>query len=138
MSGFTTEAEVRLKFQLADTVLVPVELVASSIDAAHEEVLRHLDGDVDTQSPEAALVTGETLLAGAHVFRSLASQDAATQRHVSIGGNQIHEGDRFAALMSVAEVAERQAWYLLEPYVADVPGRAPVDASAEAPVLGEA
>ncbi len=137
MPAFCTESDVRLKFQLEDTTLVASELVTKSIDDAHETVLRHLHPDVDTGSPETALVTGETLLAGALLLHSLSANDAFIQKNISVGGNRIAEGGRFDALRSAAATAEEQAWYLLQPYFADEPDRIPLVATDTQPILGE-
>ena len=137
MAGFTTEADVRLKFQLADTTLVPATLVTSAIDDAHEEVLRYLDSSVDTVSPDEGLVLGETLLAGAHVYRSLAAKDAFEQKYVSIGGQRLEGGERIAALTVIADLSEVQAWYMLEPYLEALPPRKCAGVTATEPVLGD-
>ena len=137
MANFTTESNVRLKFQLNDTTLVPSSLVVAGIGDAHAELLRFLDPVFGGESPETAMVMGETLLAGAQVFRSLASQDAFGQKRVTVGGQRLEEGSRFQTLMALAAVVEEQAWYLLEPYVLDQPGREIVAATDGAPVWGE-
>ncbi len=137
MAAFSTESDVRLKFQLEDTTLVPSNLVVKSIDDAHEVVLRHLDPDVDTGSPEVALVSGETLLAGALLLHSLSVNDAFVQKNVSVGGNRISEGGRFDALRAAAGTAEEQAWYLLQPYLVDEPARLLLGVTDTRPVLGE-
>jgi hypothetical protein len=137
MAAFSTESDVRLKFQLEDTTLVPSDLVTQSIDDAHEVVLRHLHDDVDTGSPAAALILGETLLSGALLLHSLSSNDAFVQKNVSVGGNRIAEGGRFDALRSAAATAEDQAWYLLQPYLADEPERFLLGVTDTRPVLGE-
>ena len=137
MAGFTTESDVRLKFQLEDSTLVPPDLVAKCIDDAHEVVLRQLHAEVDTGSPEAALVAGETLLAGALLLHSLSANDAFVQKNVSVGGARIAEGGRFDALRAAAATAEEQAWYLLQPYLADEPERLLLDATDTQPILGE-
>ncbi|MFA6240988.1 MAG: hypothetical protein WC655_08670 [Candidatus Hydrogenedentales bacterium] len=137
MPAFTTESAVRLKFQISDSIIVSSDLVTASIDMAHEEILRVLAGDVDTQSPENALVIGETLLAGARLFESLASQDAYSQKRITLGANHIEDGDRFRALTAAAALAEKQAWYLLEPYLHRRPFRTPLETTVTIPVLGE-
>ena len=136
MAGFTTEADVRLKFQLADTTLVSTALIEAAIGGAHDEVLRYLDSHVDTGSPDEALVTGETLLAGVYLFRSLAAKDAFDQKHVSIGGQRLEGGERFAALTAIAERSEIQAWYMLEPYLEELPPRKCASVTAGEPILG--
>jgi hypothetical protein len=137
MANFTTESAVRLKFQLNDTTLVPSELVEQSIADAHIEVLRHLDPVFGQEPPEDALAMGETLLAGAHVFRSLASRQASTQRRVTVGGQRIEEGERYTTLMALASFTEKQAWLILEPYLATFPSRTSGTATDSVPVLGE-
>ncbi|MBX7259072.1 MAG: hypothetical protein K1Y02_22105 [Candidatus Hydrogenedentes bacterium] len=137
MPAFTTEASVRLKFQIADTVNVPSELVDSCIDTAHEEILRVLAEDIDMQSPENAVVMAETLLAGARLFEALASHDAFTQKRITLGPNHIEDGDRFRALTSAAALAEKHAWYLLEPYTRPRPFRSCIEPTVTIPILGE-
>lgn len=137
MPPFTTEANVRLTFQATDAVAVPAGLVASSIDTAHEEILRVLADDVDTQPPGNSLVMAETFLAGARLFQSLASGDAYTQRRISLGASRIEDGDRFRALTAAAALAEKQAWHLLEPYTRPRPFRSPIEPTVTTPVLGE-
>lgn len=137
MANFTTEAEVREKFQLTDTTLVPSSLVTSSIDDAHTEVLRHLDPQYDTGSPEDALVLGETLLAGSHLMQSLASKEAFTQKHVTVGGSRLEPGKRFEALTSASSTARDQAWQALEPYLSERSSRQVAEVTETTPVLGE-
>jgi hypothetical protein len=137
MAAFATEADVRLKFQLNDTTLAPSALIQASIEDAHTELLRFLDPVFLTSTPEEALVIGETLLAGAHLFRSLASKEAFDQKQVSIGSQQIDGGKRFGALMAMASLTEKNAWYVLEPYLADMPSPSPVAATDSVPVIGE-
>ncbi len=138
MPNFATESDVRLRFQLNDAALVPEDLVGASIDDAHGEIERFLDADVDVDPPEQGLVTGETLLAGAYLYRALAAKDAFQQRHVTIGGQRIEEGERFRALMAVAALTEKQAWFLLEPYLTSQPVRLVIDCTDTTPVLGDA
>jgi len=137
VSPFSTEAAVRLKFGLTDSALIPQTLVAQSIDDAHAELLESLDPACDTQGPPAALVLGETLLAGAHLFRSLASRDAFDQQRITIGGQRIEEGARFASLMAVASLTEDRAWVLLAPFLKACPVRNAAWTTASTPVLGE-
>lgn len=137
MATFTTEAAVRLKFQIEDAVLVSSELIVAGIDDAHVELLRFLRPEYDTGSPEDALVLGETLLAGARVLRSLASKQAFEQKAIKIGGQHLQEGSRFAALMAFAASTEAEAWRLLEPFLKDQPARAVGDATDSTSVLGE-
>ena len=138
MAGFCTESDVRLRFQLNDTVLVTAELIDACIDDAHGEIERFLDETVDVDPPDAALVTGETLLAGAYLYRALAAKDAYQQKQVTIGGQRLEAGERFRALMAVAALTEKQAWFLLEPYLTAQPARLVIDSTDSMPVLGEA
>ena len=138
MANFCSESDVRLRFQLSDTVLTPSDLLATCIDDAHTEVLRSLDAGVDVDPPDQGLVTGETLLAGAYVFRALAAKDAVQQKHVTIGGQRIEDGERFRALTAVAALTEQQAWFVLEPYVAANASRTVLETTASVPVIGEA
>lgn len=117
MAIFTNETAVREKFQLADTTLVPTALVTRNIDDAHTVVLRHLDPAFDVPTPDAALVLGETLLAGAYLMRSLASASAFARKDVSIGGQRVESSRRFEALTERADEAEQEAWQALEPFL---------------------
>ncbi|MDZ4861559.1 MAG: hypothetical protein SGI88_21510, partial [Candidatus Hydrogenedentes bacterium] len=132
------EASVRLRFQLNDPTLVPADLIAACIEDAHAEVERFLDADTETDPPDEALVTGETLLAGAYVFRAIAAKDAFAQRNVTIGGQRLEAGERFRALTAVAALTEKQAWFLLEPYLTEQPARLILDSTPTTPVIGEA
>ena len=80
MAGFTTEAAVRLKCQVEDTVAGSSALVLESIDDAHARILAELDPGVDVVTPEENLVAGETLLAGSCLMASLASGEAVFDR----------------------------------------------------------
>lgn len=135
MAAFATEADVRLKFQLENTATVPSALVVESIDAAHADVLRVLRDN--PPSPEAEVIRGEVLLAGAYVLRSLASREAAEQKQVTVGGQQVSTNGRFDLLLTAARVAEEKAWSVLEPYVVPRPTQACLAASDTTPVLGE-
>lgn len=137
MAAFTSESLVRLRFLLADTALAPPDLVSACIADAHEHVLRLLDPAFDTDPPAEGLVAGETLLAGAAVFRALAARDALDQRRVAMGGQRIEEGRRFDALRAVAADATADAWVALEPYLRARPARVHALATDTAPVLGE-
>jgi hypothetical protein len=137
MANFADEAGVRAKFQLTDAALVAPALVEQSIEDAHLEVLRRLDAQYDTDPPAAELVLGETLLAGAHLLRSLASKDAFDRKHVVIGGKRIEGGGRFDDVLAAAANAEDYAWEVLGPFLLP---RAPVQvlvATDTVPVLGE-
>ena len=136
MAGFTTEAMVRLRFQLNDTVSAPEELVLAAIDDAHTELLERLDPAHAAEPYPEALVLGETLLAGANVYRALAARDAHDQRHVVIGGQRVEAGGRFAALGTVADAARAKAWRMLAPFLRDRPPHAPAGLTDTVPVLG--
>ena len=137
MANFTTEAAVRLKFQVNDTAWAPSSLVTASIDDAHDAILRGLDPGVDTESPEDGLVLGETLLAGAHLLRSLASKDAVQQKEVTVAGQHIATGKRFASLMALGARVEEEAWRTLEPYLRGRDGITLAVLTDSTPVLGE-
>ncbi|MBI5093496.1 MAG: hypothetical protein HZB26_13775 [Candidatus Hydrogenedentes bacterium] len=137
MANFTTETAVRLKFHWHDTTLVPATLVQAGIDDAHTEILRFLDPVYGAGPADDALEMGETILAGANVARALAAQEASVQKRVTIGGQRVEEGARFTSLMALANVAETQAWYLLEPYLRDRAPRTESTTTDTQPVLGE-
>jgi len=136
MANFTNESLVRLRFQASDTTLVSSELVNAAIDDAHAELLRFLDPQFDTGNPEEALVMGETLLAGAHLFHALAAGEAFGQKRVTIGGQRVEESERYDTLTALARTADEQAWYILEPYIEDRPSRSVSDSTDTIPVLG--
>jgi hypothetical protein len=117
MSAFTNESAVRLKFQIADTVLAPSALIGDAIAEAHETILQALDPAVDTVHPPNALVIGETLLAGACLFRTLAGKCATNPMDIVVGGQRIARGSQFSALLSFANEANAKAWTTLEPYL---------------------
>jgi len=137
MPNFTTETLVRLRFQVNDATLVPADLVNQAIDDAHTELLQALDPIYDTGSPSAAQVLGETLLAGAHLLRALASGEAFRQKNLAVGGRRIQDSDRFASLMAYAAETERQAWTILAPFIAARPAREIAQTTDTTPVLGE-
>jgi len=129
MATFATESDVRRKFQLEDTVLTPPALVEGSLNDAHTELLRYLAPEY-LAGGDAGLVLGETLLAGAHLYRSLAARDAFEQRAVTLGGQRLESGARYDALLGVAVLTEASAWRILEPYLAAQMGRPPLAATA--------
>jgi hypothetical protein len=137
MANFTTETKVRDAFQLSNTTRVPSSLVVQSIDDSHIEILRVLDPSVDTGTPEAGLVTAETILAGAHVLRSLSWGHAAEQQHLALGSSRIEEGNRFRELHQAADIAESQAWYMLEPYTKEVAASSMSAATDTVPIVEE-
>ena len=138
MAKFATEEDVRQRFQLNDETQVPPALVEVCIAAAHDEILLRLDPLFSVEPPQSALAVGETLLAGAHVFRALAGKDAADQRQLTIGGQHLEAGRRFDALIETAALTEEKAWYVLEPFLKPRPAIAPADTTDTVPVLGEA
>ena len=87
--------------------------------------MRRLDAGVNTETPEDGLVLGETLLAGAHLLRSLASKDAVLQKDVMVGGQRVETGKRFVSLMTLSDKVEEAAWEALEPYLRRVEAEAP-------------
>lgn len=137
MANFTNETRVRERFQLTDTSLVPADLVVASIDDAHTELLRYLDLAFATETPEEALVMGETLLAGARVHQALASKAAAELKTITIAGQRIEATGRVETLLAIARGAEEQAWRLLEPYLAGRVGQVACVVTQSTPVLGE-
>lgn len=137
MPAFTTESLVRSRFHLHDTVLVPSALVTESIDDAHVLLLRELRPDVDIQAPAPDLVIAETLLSGSRLLRSLAANDAAMQKRVTIGGQRIEEGTRYQALTDSADQSERDAWSIAAPFLSLRSTHAVVAVGDTAPLLGE-
>lgn len=137
MAYFTNETNVRDAFQLNNATRVPAALITVSIDEAHIEILRVLDESVDTVTPEAGLVSAETILAGAYVLRSLSWQHAAEQQHLALGTTRIEEGNRFRELRQAADTAESQAWTMLEPYVAAAPDASVATVTDTTPILEE-
>ena len=109
MAGFTTEALVREKFQLNDAALVPASLVNRNIDDAHLILLRFLDPVFDLPSPAAAVVLGETLLAGAYLMRSFAPGSIFAQKKVTVGGQRVEPAGKAEALNAQADAAEEEA-----------------------------
>lgn len=137
MANFTTEAAVRLRMQVDDTTTVSTALVEQSIDDAHARILTLLDAGVDTESPLAELVLGETLLAGAMLLRSLASGEATQGRQITIGGNRVDTPRRYATLMAETGETERRAWETLGPFLAAVAPRVVAEGTDSVAVLGE-
>ncbi|HPO12063.1 MAG TPA: hypothetical protein PLI09_01355 [Candidatus Hydrogenedentes bacterium] len=136
MAAFTSESAVRLKFQVTDTASVPQDLVLKSIEDAHEEIVRCLDPAVDQTSPEETLVLGETLLAGAHLLKSLAAKDAVQHKEVVVGGQRVDTGKRYAALMALSNQSGEQAWETLRPYLRESSGAVEAVVTDTTPVLG--
>jgi len=137
VATFAVESDVREKFQLTDTNTVSSALVVRGLDDAHTEILRVLDPDVNVMSPEDGLIMGETLLAGAHVLRSLASGDAFSRKNLSLGTAKVAGGDRFGDMTKAAAAAESQAWVVLEPYISEMPEHPVGTVTDTVPVLEE-
>lgn len=137
MANFTTESKVRDAFQLNNTTRVPSVLVTESIADAHVAILRVLDASVDIVTPEAGLISAETIMAGANVLRSLSWGHAAEQQHLALGGNRLEEGNRFRELHQAADIAEAQGWYMLEPYVTAAADTAVASVTDTVPILEE-
>jgi len=121
MAGFTTEALVREKFQLIDATQVLPSLVNRNIDDAHLILLRFLDPIFDLPSPAAAVVLGETLLAGAYLLRSLAPGSTYSRRKVTMGGQRVEPSGKAEAMHAEADRAEAEAWRTLETYLRIIP-----------------
>ena len=137
MANFTNEANVRLKTQLTDTVRVPAALVESSIDDAHEAVLRRLDPVYDVEPADAGLVRGETLLAGAYLLRSVSSGASFSARDLRLGDRYIEEGGRPAAIARMAGTFETEAWDVLSPFLVEIGDGFNADATESQEILGE-
>lgn len=137
MAGYTTEALVREKFQLTDTTQVLASLVNRNIDDAHLILLRFLDPVFDVPSPAAAVVFGETLLAGAYLLRSLAPGSSYTRRRVTVGGQRIEPSGKAEAMHAEADRAEAEAWAALEPYLRIIPSDRVAAATDTQPIIGE-
>lgn len=137
MPNFTTEADVRAKFHVPDEAHAPAALIARSIDDAHLEILRLLDPQYDVEPPDAALVLGETLLAGALLFRSLAAREGVQQKRVSLGGHRIEEGRRFDSLHALSLETAFDAWQTLAPFLLGADPRQLARATATQPIFSE-
>ncbi len=136
MAAFTTESAVRLKFQVPDAAGAPQDLVLKSIADAHEEILKCLAPGVNPSAPEATLILGETLLAGACLLKSLAAKAAVQQKEVMVGGQRVDTGKRYAALIALSTQSSDQAWELLRPYLRVPPAAAVAVVTDTTPVLG--
>lgn len=137
MANFTTEAAVRAKFHLPEETHAPAALIARSIDDAHLELLRLLDPQYDVDPPNDVLVLGETLLAGALLFRSLAAREGVDQKHLSLGGHRIEEGQRFQSLHALALETALDAWQTLAPFLVGADARTLACATATQSVFCE-
>jgi len=134
--AYATEAQVRVRLQLNDTESAPDALITACLEEAHDELLRFLDPAYDMAPIEAAVVTGETLLAGARVMRALAAGDAARQQDLQIGNHRIRPSGRAEVLSTLAAMMEKDAWYMLEPYLTALAPQVPAKATDTTPVLG--
>ena len=137
MPNFTTEGEVRAKFHLPDEAHAPATLIQRSIEDAHLEILRLLDPQYDVAPADDALVLGETLLAGALLFRSLAAREGVDQKRVSLGGHRIEEGRRFNSLQALSLETALEAWQTLAPFLVGADPRQLARATSTQPVFGE-
>ena len=136
MAAFTDEARVRLQFQLQDTVAVPDALITQTIADAHDAILARLRTEY-TMNPPESVVLGETLLAGSHALLMLASRDAFEQKQVTIGGQRIESGNRFDALLAMAERAEDRGWEVMAPYLVPIPWGPVADVTNREAISGE-
>ncbi|MCC6144866.1 MAG: hypothetical protein IT368_13755 [Candidatus Hydrogenedentes bacterium] len=134
---FTDETTLRTRFQIPDESTASTALINASIEDAHTHLLRFLDPQYDLPEPDPQLVFGETLLAGAYVLRTLAAGDAAAQQDITIAGQRISPGNRFAALMTLAEKAEVNAWPILAPFLLPKPGIPLAMTTDTIPILGD-
>jgi len=137
MANFTNETNVRLKTQLTDTARVPTTLVESSIDDAHETLLRRLDPVYDVEPADDGLVRGETLLSGAYLLRSVSSGASFSARDLRLGDRYIEEGGRPAALARMADTFESEAWDVLSPFLLEVSDGFNADATEPHEIFGE-
>ncbi len=136
MPPYASESDVRLRFQLNDETRTPPDLVAACIEEAHDIVTRFL-GSVAPASPPTPVVLAETLFAGAAVFRALEAASAQEHPRITIGDQTIDDASMRQRLAEVARTAVDLAWSLLAPYGPRIPARAPGDATATQPILGE-
>ena len=132
---YATESDIRIRFQIYDTVMVPSDLVTTCLDEAHRELLRFLDPVYDETPTEAPIITGEVLLAGARVFRAVAAKDAMERQDLQIGSHRIRPSGRADALAAIAVIAEKDAWYLLEPYLLATPAHMMATVTHSTPIF---
>jgi len=137
MAEFTNETSVRLKTQLTDTDRVPTALVESSIDEAHNAVMRRLDPQYDVEPPDVDLVRGETMLAGAYLLRSVASGASFSARDLRLGDRYLEEGGRHAAMLRMADTFEREAWDVLSPFLTELGDGFRADATSSQDIIGD-
>jgi hypothetical protein len=138
MATYTDETKVRNKTQLTESAKVGPEVVTLSIEDAHDEILRVLNMEYDTEPPDDTLARGETLLAGSFLLRSLASGAAFAKVHLRIGDKIVGDTEKYAALMKMAAEFEREAWEVLAPFLNPQPrGCFGAEATDTQPVLGD-
>lgn len=135
--AFTNEQTVRDVFGLADTESYPSAQIIGAIDMAAIAITRRLAPDAPVSPPDAALVLGETILAGAVLYRGFAGGEARLMQSISLGGNSRNEGRRFDALLRMVGLLEDYAWQLLSPFVAATPDQATILATESQPILGK-
>ncbi len=136
MASVATEEGVRARFQWSEED-VPESLITLAIEDAHNRLVRALTAESWGETPASGVVLGETLLAGAQVYRLLAAREAFDRRDVRVGGQESVGIGRFEALSRTATALEDEAWAVLEAFTRMHEGRAPMSASDTVPVLGE-
>lgn len=135
---FATETMVRQKFQMTDSAWAPASLLNDAIQQAHTEILRRLHPDSPIDPPADALLLGETLLAGAYALHTMAAKDVLQHKEIVVGGQRLTTGNRFAALIALAERAEKQAWAALEPHLIPITGAPAARTTDSMPVFNPA
>ena len=136
MGILATESEVRLRTQTEDVNETSTALIDVAIEDANVVASSQLRPEAYAEPVDDAVVLGETLLACGLVLRSLASRAAVRQNRVRVGGQSAERGRSFGELMRAAAAFEAEAWEVLAPYTAVVPGESARAASESAPVLG--
>ena len=137
MAAFTSEVLVREKFQSTDTSLVTVAAVAAAIDDAHTELIARLDPAYDTVPRRMVSCSGKRSSRARTCCMPWRRAMRLAQRAVTIGGQRVEGGARFAGLMAMARQAERHAWERLSPYLLDIPTQAVARVTDSQPILGE-
>lgn len=127
MEPFTSEEDVRARFDWTDVARVSSALIERAITDAHTVVMQLLDSNTPLEPVPEGLKLGETMLAGACVLGALAARDAVEQRQAAIGGQRIEEGNRFEHLRKAAIDAEASAWECVAPYLRAPIGRAIIE-----------
>ncbi len=134
MAAFATVDAVRLRCGV-DEATAAEELVTASLDDAHARVLARLTPEAAVEPVAEMVVTGESLLAGALLLRTLASRATAERRLVKVGGQSVERGKQGTELMALADRFELEAWELLAPHLAPAPAHPVVQSTASTPVL---